>query len=148
MSLIDKDVGRTIQLIMTITLSITTCHYCPTRISYFTSSHFMFTIVTNIEIFIIIHCQTKAVNIRDDYLPAYTISKRPLHHASVSLVTYNKATILFVNYHIGWTIQLIISISCTISTSNDLTTRCTTLPFDNTMIQVVSNIDCLILINV
>src|SRR5690349_20011760 len=148
MIFIDVDVVRTTELIETITQPISTGNYYSILISHFPSSHFMLLVVTYIKISVSIHGQTPTTNIRNHYLCTCAISMRPSYHASISLIGDYQRITLFIDNHIYWIIQLIISISFTVSTRYDLTARRTTLPFHNTVIHTVSHINILIIIHI
>jgi hypothetical protein len=104
------------------------------RVSYFLSSHFIFAVIRDISISIVIHCQINAANVRYNCFSTCTISTMSLYYSFVISIADDKIITLFMDNHIHWSIQLIISISQSISTGHYLTTCRTTLPFHNTMI--------------
>src|SRR5580698_6313541 len=113
---IDEDVARSIELIETITLSITTCHHYSSRFTHSPSSNFMLFDVRDVEKSLVAHRQTPAVDIRDDRLSTCATSTRPSHHSS--RIADDETICSFVDNHICWKIQLISPVSFSISTSN------------------------------
>jgi len=96
----------------------------------------------------IVHSRTRTGNIRNNCFSMCIILTRPTYHPFVAKIENNEKIILFINNNICWITQLIILASLPIFACNGLTTRCTILPFYNTIIFLVSGINCLIIIDI
>src|ERR1700679_4305775 len=95
---IDEYVVRMMELIETITLSITTRHQRPLSLFYSPSSNFILFNVRDVEKSIVVHRQAPAADVRDDRLSTCATSTRPSHHSSVVVIADDET--IFVDNHI------------------------------------------------
>src|SRR5690242_14250983 len=99
---IDEYVLWVRELIETISLSIAACKHCSLRLFSSISSHFMFSIINDIERSILVHCQTGAIDVRDDCFSILTISTRPSNYSFILPIADDETICLFIDNHISW----------------------------------------------
>lgn len=147
--LIDEDVARVIELIETIAASIASSDARALCVADSISTDFMPLIVAHVQVALLVHRQTHAVDVVDEDLSSHSVVTRPTDDPSIVAIADDQVSSAVIKNDVGRTVQLIRCVSRSVATGDDPTAmRRAVLPFDDPMVQLIGDEQILIVFNV